>query len=93
MGESKPMFSVYLAGEIIGYLILMLLNVILIYGSTVGNRWCFVPWLVIYMLVVIGLFIGALVIVIFFAFLFPFLFPFAFLALLPFIGGNILLYW
>ena len=44
------------------------------------------------MLIVIGLFIGSLVIFIWFTFMFPIV-AFAFLAILPLVGGTILLYW
>ena len=55
-------------------------------------RYYFVPWLVLYMLTVIGLGIGALIIVVYFAILFP-LPNIAALAIIPLAAAVILLYW
>ena len=77
IGENMPGFAAYLASDICGYLLAIIVNIIMIYGSAVDNRsdfiyltydrnpsfrWYFVPWLIINMIIVITLFIGCLVI-------------------------------
>ena len=55
-------------------------------------RYYFIPWLVVYMLSIIGLMIGAMVIIVYFAIIFP-IPSIAALCVIPILSGLILLYW
>ena len=56
------------------------------------HRYYFIPWLVVYMLSIIGLVIGAMVIIVYFAIIFP-IPSIAALCVIPILSGIILLYW
>ena len=55
-------------------------------------RYYFIPWLVVYLLSIIGLMIGAMVIIVYFAIIFP-IPSIAALCVIPILSGLILLYW
>ena len=55
-------------------------------------RYYFIPWLVVYMLSIIGLVIGAMVIIVYFAIIFP-IPSLAALCVIPIVSALILLYW
>ena len=56
------------------------------------SGWFFVPWLFLNMILVIGCFVGALTLFIWFTFVYPVLI-FSLLAIIPVVGGVVLLYW
>jgi len=87
-----PGYSWYMAGAFLGFFIFLMSNILVIYGSSKNNRYYLIPWLVLYMLTIIGLTIGALVIIVFFTIIFP-IPTMALLCLIPIISGLILLYW
>ena len=55
-------------------------------------RYYFIPWLVVYMLSIIGLVIGAMVIIVYFAIIFP-IPSLAALCVIPIVSALLLLYW
>ena len=55
-------------------------------------RYYFIPWLVVYMLSIIGLVIGAMVIIVYFAIIFP-IPSLAALSVIPIVSALLLLYW
>lgn len=91
--EDMPGYSWYMTGIILGFILFLACNILLIYGSSKNNRYYLVPWLIVYMITIIGLAILAIYLVIIWSAILFIIPSLIFVVLLPIISDIFLIYW